>query len=494
MATHGILHHMRNYASAGVLSATAGLISFPILTRNLSVEDYGILGLITSSLTLFIAVGKLGTQHAVIRYFAQIKSGNSRFSLGQINSTVGFLFLIFASGTTVLWLLSGFVVLPRFVQYGDISTLFLIAAGTVFVRLFGSGVMNFLRAQQRSGEVALAQIIARYLNLALILALLFFSDLNPYFLLGCLFLAEIVGVGFAASRYRPDFHFQLRDVSAALVRAMLVYGLPLMILESLALVLRLSDRYLIEALLGVNELGMYSASYNLTAYLDIIVLAGLVQAVKPMYMHLWESDSREATQAFLAKGLHVFLVLGMPVVVLFSLASPHLLNFLASPKYAPGTVIIPFVAFSFLLDGSVHFLAAGLYIRKNTKALMFWGVTATAINLVLNMLLIPVYGIVGAAAVTIASYAVFGLGVTWQAFRFLAFPVQPVALMLVALLSGVVYVLCYRLDLGSDLINMLAKGVLAGSILLTGVVLLDATVREWLSARIRGVIAPGGAR
>lgn len=492
MAAPGILHHLRNYASAGMLSALAGVISFPILTRNLSVEDYGILGLITSSLTLFIAIGKLGMQHAVIRFFAQIRNGKSVFGLDEINSTVSFVFLLLAAGTTVLWLSAGFFILPRFLQHDAIATLFLIAAGIVFVRLLGSGFMNFLRAQQRSGEVALTLIMARYLNLSLILLLLFFSEIDPYFLLACLLFAEIAGVGYAASRYWPDFRFRWQAVSGRLARAMLIYGLPLMILESLGLVLRLSDRYLIEAMLGVNELGMYSASYNLTAYLDIIVLAGLVQAVKPMYMHLWESSSPKATQDFLSRGLHFYVVLGLPVVAVFSLVSPHMLNILASPKYAPGTVIIPFVAFSFLLDGSIHFLAAGLYIRKNTKVLMFWGMTATIINLVLNVLLIPTYGIVGAAAVTIVSYAVFVVGVTMHAFRFLAIPVKPLSLVLVAILSSSVYLVFNQLDFGGDMPDMIAKGVLAGLVLLAGLLMLDAQVREWCMQRFGRQGAAGG--
>ncbi len=49
MAEAGMLRHLRNYASAGILAALVGLVSFPILTRNLSVADYGVVGLISIS-------------------------------------------------------------------------------------------------------------------------------------------------------------------------------------------------------------------------------------------------------------------------------------------------------------------------------------------------------------------------------------------------------------------------------------------------------------
>ena len=128
---------------------------------------------------------------------------------------------------------------------------------------------------------------------------------------------------------------------------MLIYGMPLMMLESLGLVMRLSDRYIIQGVLGEEALGMYSASYNLTAHLDLVILTALVQAIKPHYMQTWESEGVEKTKVFLSRGFHAYMVIGIPFITLFSLVSPHLLNFLASDKYLPGTIIIPFVAFSF---------------------------------------------------------------------------------------------------------------------------------------------------
>jgi len=479
------LKHIRNYASAGVLAALAGIITFPLLTRNLSVAEYGILGLITSSLTLFVAIGKLGMQHAVIRFYSQIKNKNLGFDLQQMNSTVSLVFFVFASVTAALWLFAGFQFLPRLSEFENISGLFFIASGIVFLRLLGSGIMNFLRAQQRSAVVGSTQILTRYLYLAIVLAIMISGQVNVAFVLLAMVVAEVIGVAFAAKKYWPDFHFNWSQVSAPLAKAMLHYGFPLMILESLGLVMRLSDRYIIQGLLGENELGMYSASYNLTAYLDLILLAALVQAVKPYYMQLWEGEGADRTKAFLSKGLHTYLVFGLPVIALFSLVSPHLLNFLASPKYSPGTIIIPFVAFSFLLDGAILFLSAGLHIKKNTKALMFWGGVATVMNLALNFLVVPVYGILGAAAVTIVSYLVFMLGVSYRAFEFLSFEIKVRVPLLSAVWSLMVYALLFKLDFGGDFTSLFIKGVLGSVLLITGIVLIDARAREWVVDRLR---------
>jgi len=481
----GILRHIRNYLSAGFLAAFAGIITFPLLTRSLSVAEYGILGLITSSLTLFVAVGKLGMQHAVIRYYAQIKNANLAFNLKQMNSTVGMLFLLFAIVTTAIWMVVGFGLMPSLSNYGNISGWFLIAAGIVFLRLLGSGFMNFLRAQQRSAVVGFTQILTRYLYLGLVLIVAISGHINVALILLAMVLAEIVGVAFAANKYRSDFYFNWPEVTAPLAKAMLYYGLPLMMLESLGLVLRLSDRFIIQAVLGENDLGMYSASYNLTSYLDIILITAMVQAIKPYYMQLWEGESPDQTKTFLSNGFHSYLVFGLPFIALFSLVSPHLLNFLASPKYYPGTIIIPFVAFSFFLDGAMHFLAAGLYIKKNTKVLMFWGAVATLLNLALNILAIPVYGILGAAIVTIISFVVFMLGVSFQAFKHVSFGISTRVPLLVVLWSLIVYALLFKLSFGSDFGSLVGKGIIGTIMLGIGIVAIDSRSREWIVERLR---------
>ena len=481
MAASRLTQHLRNYASAGLLSALVGLCSFPLMTRSLSVADYGIVGLISSSITLFIAIGKLGMQHAVIRFYSQIKNANIAFSVYQLNSTVCAVFLVLATASTALFLLVGYQVLPRFLQYPDISSLFLLGSAVVFVRVLSSGVMNFLRAQQRSASVSIALSLARFLNLTFIISVVLITVLDPYAVLICLFFAELAGASYAAYQYRKDFYFDLSSVTGRLARVMLFYGMPLMVLESLGLVLRLSDRYLIEAMLGVDQLGQYSASYNLTAYLDIILLAALLQAVRPAYMQIWESEGAAPTHAFLSKGFHLYIVLGIPFVAMFAVTSPYLLGILAGPKYAVGTIIIPYVALSFWIEGAMYFLAAGLYIFKNTKWLMFCSLFATSVNLGLNLLLIPVYGIAGAAAVTLLSYIVFMIAATRLAFRHVRFSVQWRSSVIVSLASAVIFVVLSAQDFGNDIFNFLLKGSIGTTILLTLLWVLVPELRTWVN-------------
>jgi len=200
VASTGILKHIRNYFSAGMLAALAGIITFPLLTRFLTVSEYGILGLITSSLTLFVAFGKLGVQHAVIRYYSQIKNNNSSFSLNEMNSTIVLLFVTFATITTGLWIFTGYTFLPRVSSIENITQLALVASGIVFLRLLGSGIMNYMRAQQRSAVVGFTLILIRYFYLAMLIGIMLLYEFSVVIVLMSMLIAEIIGIVFAGRK------------------------------------------------------------------------------------------------------------------------------------------------------------------------------------------------------------------------------------------------------------------------------------------------------
>lgn len=484
MASTNILRHIRNYSSAGTLSAAAGIVTFPLLTRNLSVEEYGILGLVMGTLTLFVAVGKLGYQHSVIRFYAQITHSKSEWSPLQMNSTVLVVFAILAALTSIIWLTVGPLIVLGPDYQGDFTALFALAAVNLFIKLFGSALLNFMRAQERSGNVASVQIINRYVYIAFLVGVLFFSGLSPYKVIACTLLAEVIAFGFTLY-FSKKITFSLKSFKASLASAMLVYGLPLMVMETLGVALRLVDRYLISHMLGKEELGMYSASYNLTSYLELIVLATIAHALRPIYMKLWERDGAEPTREFLSSTFKIYLALGIPMVAIFSATAPHLLNFLASPKFAPGTVIIPFITLSFMLDGAIHWLAAGLYIKRNTRTLMIWGVIAMILNILLNMIFIPLYGILGASIVTVISIGVFMAGVTRDALQYLKFDIEWKQPALITLMSLGVYFLLMRLDFGSDLINLFAKGAVGCSLCLVFLIAIDTRLSDQLFGMAR---------
>jgi len=478
------LQHLRNYVTAGAISGIAGIVSFPILTRSLSVDDYGIMGLVVSTLTLFVAVGKSGVQHSIIRFYSQIKNRTLEYDLNQFCSTVMGLAIALSVLTMAAWLVTGLAILPSFDKPNSLRGYFLVATLFIFFRMIGSIMSNVLNAQQHSRPIMISTVLKRLLHLGMILALLAFSSINVYWVLAAYVASELASVVYVARAYLPHSSHSLSGFNSTLAKSLVVFGLPLMLLESCGLLLRLSDRYLIEFMLGENALGQYAASSNLVSYIEVIILSSLIMAVKPIYNELYESKGEAATSAFLQRGFHIYLMTAIPFVAIFSVTAPHVLNLLASPKYEPGTVVIPYVTASLLFDGAVLFLAAGLYIKKDTRTLLFWGSIATVLNIVLNLLVIPHYGILGAAAVTLVSFVVFAAGIHSSAFKVLAFPIDLRGPMSMAVVSLLLWWVVGGLAVSNDFTAVILKGSVTTVVLLPLLLFFDVDSRELLLSKL----------
>jgi len=482
VSTNSILGHIRNYATAGIVSAFVGILSFPIMTRNLSVDDYGIIGLITASITLAVAFGKLGIQHAIVRYYAEAMH-NKRGNLLIFNSTVVTLFLSLSVITMLLWLTTGTFVIPRFIEHDGITKYFWIVSLFIILRMVGSLTWNMLRARQHSADVSMSTIIGRSSYLVMLLILLAFEKISLTFLLSAFVLAELAAVLYATRAYKPFWSYSKSAFSSDLTKRLLRFGLPLMVLESLSLMLRLIDRYMIGSFLGDKDLGLYSASYNLSSYIEVVITASLAAAIRPMYTLIWETEGADATKAFLSKSLHLYLMLGIPFIVLFILVAPDVLVFLASERYGSGTSIIPYIATVILLDGALIFLSAGMYFLGSTNTLLFWGIVAGVVNFTGNYFVIPRFGIEGAAVVTLCAFLVFCTGFLNSSLRLLMFDISWKKPLLMLVVSVLIYSLCNRTFTDGTLPNMMIKGALAGSCLLALLLLIDKDVRIWLQAQ-----------
>jgi len=493
-----VLRHIRNYATGGLISAIIGVISFPILTRSLSVEDYGVLGLVLSTLTLIVAVGKFGIQHSIIRFYAEVNNSNSEFTENQFFTTTLMLGLLLGVAGIIFCLVVGYSFAPIVANSEKISLYFLIGTLYVFFRMLSSNMCNVLSAQLKSGVVMFSVVVRRFTYLAVILIYAFTDLLSVTMVVGAFVVGEFISLVYVARHYLPGKSHLLSSVSSKLTSVLLWYGVPLMMLESLGLMMRLSDRYIIQYLLDANALGQYAASYNLVGYIDIIITVAIISAVKPIYTQIWESKGKQPTQEFLSNGLHIYLMLGIPFVALVSLTAPHVMNILASSKYEPGTVVIPWVTLAILCEGALLFLAAGIYLRKETKKLVFWSFIALLFNIGMNFLVIPTYGIVGASVVTVLSFAFYVLGIKWSAFKLLDFYINLRNPILISLVSLVVYFAVKWLPIEFDLLALVVKGAIAATILIFAAYLLDSKVHEQINKQMIRIAAllgdPWGVR
>jgi O-antigen/teichoic acid export membrane protein len=173
------------------------------------------------------------------------------------------------------------------------------------------------------------------------------------------------------------------------------------------MVLNIGDRYIITAFWGAEEVAIYSAGYNLCMYLKEMIISPLNLALLPMMFKFWEINKTDEIREILSLVIRCLMMIAIPICFLSVIVSEDIMILLASEKYARSAEIIPIILAGVFIQALDFPLSPGLHFAKKTKTFLYIMSTASVMNVALNFLVVPVYGIKGAAVVSLISYVAY---------------------------------------------------------------------------------------
>ncbi|HZH21047.1 MAG TPA: lipopolysaccharide biosynthesis protein [Geodermatophilus sp.] len=227
-----------------------------------------------------------------------------------------------------------------------------------------------------------------------------------------------------------------RRVELQVTRRAVRLGLPLMVSGLAVFVLNASDRLVIQRLLGPEEAGRYQIAY-VVGNLAVLLIGMIDGAFLPRIAAVREDRARWVVIGLARSGL---LKLMSPVILGVTLAAPLVLTVVAPSDFRPAELhpVVYLVA----LAGLPVLLGVGwvweLMTRKRTRGLAASAIVAALANVVVNLVLVPTWGLVGAAAATVAAFAVESLGYRIALPRGVALPRIPRSLVLGVLAAAAV--------------------------------------------------------
>ena len=452
----------------------AGLISFPILTRIFSVADYGTLGLVTTTITIAIAITKMGFPNAIVRFYEESKASNR---LVNYFSTMFFSSLFTAAVVTVLFVIV-LQLLPAGILNNRFSMLLSLASILIFTRCTCGILTSFLRAEQRTKLYNLIGIFNRYGSLACSIFLVFFiikKGLYGFFI-GQI-IVSIIMLSFLLIVYRGRIKIGLQYFCPAELKRAVRFGFPLLWAEMGHLILSYADRYFIQLYLGSAALGLYTAGYNLTTYVTEVVIYPINYAMTPIYMNILVTQGERQTKEFLTKLFTYFLLVMIPAVFGFIAVGKDLITFLASAKYAEVYLILPYIVIGQAVYACTIILNSGLFINKKTFVVTYVMSGASILNIILNSVLIPLYGILGAAQATLVSYLFYAVVLTYCSMREFSFKIEYRRICFYLLASGIMFFIVRRINFPSSLTTFLVKVPVGALIYAIAVVFFDQEIR-----------------
>ncbi|RJQ23909.1 hypothetical protein C4565_10535 [Candidatus Parcubacteria bacterium] len=382
----------------------SSLVSFPILTRLLTKSDYGILSLITLSVSLAESLFSFGLGHAIQRFYSDHmdKGDVDLFHSTSLIAAVsaGIIGSILTLGASKF--LSMFNIISDEIFF--VSQLAaLLTLIRIIIRIFGS----FLRAQELSKKYVILSISAKYsgMFLAIILIHEFELGINGFFI--GLLLGELVVILLYLKLFLSSFVVRPLVYSHKLTIDMIKYGFP-MVLSGLAMnLLNLGDRYIIGYFMTTADVANYSVPYNLCMYLQGTIVTAFQFAMVPSILKSLKTVG-EVNAIFQIKNIiKMYCFISVPLFFGIITVGEDIIVFLASEKYRSDEILIPFIMAGVFFSGLHTPLTIGLLIYKKSIVLLKISILAALINMIMNILLVPVLGLVGAALSTLISYVLF---------------------------------------------------------------------------------------
>lgn len=470
-----------HYSSGYVLLNAVSFISFPILTRVLPVNEYGLLGLITSTISIVLVIIGLGLQQSVIRYYEEFCVAKEQESFSVYYSTFFLSSMLLGVMGSFGFLIVVYTTLQNILP-PDAIKVFSFVSVLICLGCLSACLKNFLRAEQKTKLFNVVLVLGKLGGLTFGVFFIFFVIKGVFGFFFGYMVANVIVVVALTRRFLRSQNIGFKHFSGTLFRKGVKYGLPLTVLQISHSLLNVGDRYIIQYYLDSVALGLYSGAYTLAMHVVELIEYPTLMAVPVLYFSLWGEKGAEAVQEFLRDGLYYFTVVAFPVMFGSISVSRELLIIMASDRFSSSAAVMPLVIVGGVIFASSTFFSAGLYIHKKTLLPGLLMLISATVNIALNVIFIPKYGIMGAAGATLVGYSSYVVMVIPVSFRYLAYRADVKAMVRCLGYSLLMFVAIWRINIDGEVATLVIR-ILAGALIYLGLlVTFEVKARKMLIA------------
>jgi O-antigen/teichoic acid export membrane protein len=453
-----LFRNLAIYGLGDVATSVVSLLLLPVFTSYLSPADYGVITMLLTVEAVTKVLFRWGVDTAFMRLYYDCGDQPGRQRLA---STI-FFFLAAVNGTLLAgallsldWLTPHILGSEEAVAGASPNVLIGLTLVNTFVTGFYFLPFQVLRIRGQSQQFIALAFTRSAGTIAARLLLVIWADLGVMGIVAADVLVTalftlILGRWFA-DLIRPVF-------SRPLAHEALAFGLPRVPHSIAHQVIGFADRYLLNAYGTLRDVGLYSIGASFGLALKFF-LSAFEAAWTPFFLGVMrEPDARRiyGTISTYLVALLVLLVGGLCAV------APAVVQLFTTAAFQEAAVVTPWIALGVMFQGLYLIGSIGLVITKRTGLYPIATGTAAAVSLLANLVLIPRYGMRGAAWANAVSYltlAVVTIGFSWRVYPI---PYEWGRLLRIAVAGCVAYLLAVRAltYVMNPVVGIAASGVL----------------------------------
>jgi len=390
------LKHSLVYGVSNVAAKASGIILLPIYTKYFTVGEFGRLGLLLAIITIMIQVVVLGQGQSLLRFVNQKENKDKKKS---VLFSLSLLILVIS----IIFILIGEVLAPYFANiFGDYKSYYpslRISIYIVAVSVLNNIFQNKLRADEKSVFYTSLNLIK--LVIMLIVTIYFIVSLKLG-INGVLY-GQLISEFFVLIFVLPSMFKQMEfRYNSEVVSLSLKFGIPLIFSALSMTLLNISDRFLIKFLANETALGLYELGYRVAGILNMFLIMPLSLTLLPVAYKIYNQPGDKEYYKKILTYVTYILVWGALFLSVFS--KEIITLFSSKDSFIPSFEVVPIILFSYVFFGMSMISSLGFYLVGKTGYVAIITILSAALNIGLNFILIPKFGIMGAAINTLVAF------------------------------------------------------------------------------------------
>lgn len=387
------------YSIGQILSKAVTFLLMPLYTKSLGIDVYGQLALVDSVLSFVIPFVILGVYAGFTRFYQDY---DDEKKIVLKNTAINFAFIM-SLFDIILVLIIGPILAPKILKISNsYYILVLIVVRAILMQL----IVLYLREYDLKYEAKITVII-NLINMiaSVVLTIIFIVVLKrgipgiyeAYNIVNFVILIYLIIINKKNYSLSLDFN---------MLKKMLRFSCGFLPSCLAATVLNLSDRYFLEGYKGFATTGIYSIGYKFGMLIDPVFIGPFNQLFTPLKFNIWQDkDAKEKFKELFNK----YHFIGCFFIISIGVFTKFILNIFGMKEYIFANRIVPLIIVSYFIYGKAAFYSLGIEINNKTYLESIVMGTGGILNIVLNIVLIPKYGMYGASIATIVSYIVMNL-------------------------------------------------------------------------------------
>ena len=393
-----LLKHSFIYSISNISIKASGIILLPIYTAYFSVGEYGKLGLIQITIIIISQSLILGQGLSLIRF-----NNSSEFSARK-NSILFTLCLLIIFIVAVFVIIGNIFLFPLSSLFGDAGSYSVYIKIAIYIIAFIT-LNNLLLSKLRADENSILYTSSSILKIILIIGVNIYLIIVKKLGIESVLYAQLFGEILQVLIILPNILKQVETkFEYNIIRPSLKYGIPLIFSAMAINLLNGSDRYILKYLSTYTELGLYELGYKVAGILNMFVILPFGLTLLPLAFKIYKTEGDKEYYTKLKTYVAFFLIWGGFTLSLFS--EEIVLLFAQNPSYYPAYKVVPLIVLAYVIYGVSMISSLGMYLTGKNHFVALITIFCAGLNIGLNFWLIPRYGMMGAAANTVISFAI----------------------------------------------------------------------------------------